>query len=96
MNRYRKFIVNKFGRENDSIIDGSDLSDGNVDDKWSRADKFTNLFPRKQSAKKLLDAEALSRSASKSKKQARGGSNSKKKRMLTVRIEAEASVERPR
>ena len=81
MTRYRKFIVKKFGKENDPHNDGSDLSDGSGNDKWRRTDDFTNVFPRKQSAKKFLDAEALSRSASKSKKQARGRSNSKRKRM---------------
>ena len=83
MKRYRNFIVKKFGKENEPSNEEHQFSDKSADDKWRRTDDFTNVFPKKQSAQKFLDAEALSRSASKSKTKARGQSN--KKRMQNNR-----------
>ena len=61
MKRYRKFIVKKFGKENDpENADISCNSEGSIDDKWRRTDDFTNVFPKQKSVKKFLAADALS------------------------------------
>ena len=41
---YRKFLVSKFGKENDPVQYGSDLSaDEEKDDKWGKASDFTKM-----------------------------------------------------
>jgi len=88
MKRYRRFIVKKFGKENDpQNEDGSDNSEGSADDKWRRTDDFTNVFPKRQSVKKFLAADRLSsRSASKSKHHSKTR-QSNNKRMLNRSLE---------